>query len=202
MGSLSMLFYVIECFSVNLEKLAADAVGSAQIRRIDEQIQGKWRFVAKTLGKAAHQVHQVRGLDTDGPKVRNKGAQLCGFVFNSLLKRRKASRNRIVSVADSPPQDIQLDLNAQKRLQNAVVKVAGDAGAFRFNGTSAQMSKKKKIFKRRADVACNALQPSQILFRVGQIAIPSVQQKEASDRMFSLVEGDGNKGADSKLLLG
>jgi len=26
-----MLFYVVECFSVNLENLAADAVGSAQL---------------------------------------------------------------------------------------------------------------------------------------------------------------------------
>src|ERR1700758_139398 len=40
MGSLSMLFYVVECFTVNLENLAADAVRSVQIGRIHQQIQG------------------------------------------------------------------------------------------------------------------------------------------------------------------
>src|SRR5215467_10557127 len=36
MCSLSMLFYVVECFSVNLENLATDAVGSAQIGGIEQ----------------------------------------------------------------------------------------------------------------------------------------------------------------------
>src|SRR5215475_6315499 len=40
MGSLRMLFYVVECFSVNLENLAANAVGSAQFGGIDEEIEG------------------------------------------------------------------------------------------------------------------------------------------------------------------
>ena len=31
-----MLFYVVECFTVNLENLAADAVGSMEIGGIDE----------------------------------------------------------------------------------------------------------------------------------------------------------------------
>src|SRR5260370_38920638 len=36
MGSLSMLFYVVECFTVNLENLAADAIRSAQIGGIQQ----------------------------------------------------------------------------------------------------------------------------------------------------------------------
>src|SRR5689334_8984459 len=36
MGSLSMLFYVVECFTVNLENLATDAVWSAQFSRIHQ----------------------------------------------------------------------------------------------------------------------------------------------------------------------
>src|SRR5258706_562148 len=31
MGSLSMLFYIVKCFTVNLEKLAADAVRSVKV---------------------------------------------------------------------------------------------------------------------------------------------------------------------------
>src|ERR1700675_2412844 len=39
MGSLRMLFYIVECFSVNLENLAADAVRSVQFHRIYQYIQ-------------------------------------------------------------------------------------------------------------------------------------------------------------------
>src|SRR5215471_6167167 len=39
MAGLSMLFYVVECFSVNLENLATDAVRSAQFGRIQQQIE-------------------------------------------------------------------------------------------------------------------------------------------------------------------
>jgi len=40
MEALACFFYVVECFSVNLENLATDAVGSPQLGRIDQQIQG------------------------------------------------------------------------------------------------------------------------------------------------------------------
>src|SRR5208337_418578 len=36
MGSLGMLFYVVECFTVNLEKLPANPVRSVQFRRINQ----------------------------------------------------------------------------------------------------------------------------------------------------------------------
>src|SRR5271157_3971584 len=45
MGSLSMLFYVVECFTVNLENLAADAVGRLQFGGIDQQIQRQRRLI-------------------------------------------------------------------------------------------------------------------------------------------------------------
>src|SRR5271168_3773318 len=71
MGSLSMLFYVVECFTVNLEKLAADAVGSLQVRRIDQNVQRDGRFVAITLRKTAHKIHQIGALHTQGTQVRD-----------------------------------------------------------------------------------------------------------------------------------
>jgi len=40
MGAFGMLFYVVECFSVNLEKSRADAVGSRATEPIDQQIKG------------------------------------------------------------------------------------------------------------------------------------------------------------------
>src|SRR5271168_1829773 len=46
MGSLSMLFYVVECFTVNLENLAADAVGSVQVGGFNHNVKCKGGFVA------------------------------------------------------------------------------------------------------------------------------------------------------------
>src|ERR1700739_5015436 len=54
MGSLRMLFYVVECFTVNLENLAADAVRGVQFDRIDEHVEGEGGFVAVALRKTAH----------------------------------------------------------------------------------------------------------------------------------------------------
>src|SRR5215470_19422445 len=76
MGSLRMLFYVVECFSVNLENLAADAVRCVQFRRIDQQIQRQGGLVAEALRESPHQVDHVRRLHTQWTQVRNHMAQL------------------------------------------------------------------------------------------------------------------------------
>src|SRR6202011_1569970 len=54
MGSLRMFFYVVECFTVNLENLAAHAVRSMQFHRINQHIEGKRRLVAVALRKTSH----------------------------------------------------------------------------------------------------------------------------------------------------
>src|SRR5580698_3155451 len=54
MGSLSMLFYVVECFTVNLENLATDAVGSVEVGGFDDDVQRERRFVAETLCETLH----------------------------------------------------------------------------------------------------------------------------------------------------
>src|SRR2546425_8170076 len=86
MGSLGMLFYIVECFPVNLENLAADAVGGAQLSRIDQQVQGNGGFIAITLGESAHEINEIGALDTQGAQVGNGLAELGGLVFNGLLK--------------------------------------------------------------------------------------------------------------------
>src|SRR5271169_6924823 len=47
MGSLRMLFYVVECFTVNLENLATDAVGSVKVGGFDHDVEGQTGFVAE-----------------------------------------------------------------------------------------------------------------------------------------------------------
>src|SRR6266852_5984073 len=95
MGSLRMLFYVVKCFTVNLENLAADAVWRSQLGRIDKQIQRNRRFVPITLGKTAHEVHQIGALHAQGPKISYNLAQLRTLVLNGLLEGRQP-RNRLV----------------------------------------------------------------------------------------------------------
>src|SRR5215467_454299 len=97
MGGLSMFFFVVECFSVNLEKLAADTVRGPQIGRIYQDIERQARFIAKTLPESAHQVDQVGGLHTDRTKVGDKAAKLAGLVLDGLLERSEATGDGFVA---------------------------------------------------------------------------------------------------------
>src|SRR5215831_4405580 len=160
MGSLGMLFYVVECFTVNLENLATDAVRCAQLCRINQQIQGYRGFITVALGKAAHEVYQVRALDAQGAEVGNSLAQIGRFVLNRLLKVAKGVICLFGCRGEATTQDVQLYLNTEKGLENAIVKVAGDAAALRFDGPCAQVPQKKDVFETGTDVLGNALKPS------------------------------------------
>src|SRR5260370_37912359 len=121
MGSLGMLFYIVECFTVNLEDLAADAVGSAQLGRIDEQIKGYRGYVAVALGESTHQVNQIGTLHAQRPEVRNGLAELGPLVFNGLMQAGQPADGLLRGGKNPSPENIQLDFNTQKRLENAVV---------------------------------------------------------------------------------
>src|SRR5215472_317417 len=160
MGSLGMLFYVVECFTVNLEDFAANAVGSAQFGRINEQIEGDCGFVAVALRETAHEINKIGALDAQRAQVGDRLAQLSSFILNRLLKVRQGAgclfRGR---GSDAAAEDIKLDLNTEKGLEYAVVEVAGDAGTLCLDGAGAQMAQKKDVLKRRPHVLCNAFQP-------------------------------------------
>src|SRR6267378_6037563 len=134
MGSLRMLFYVVECFTVNLENLAADAVRRPQLSRIDEQIQRNCGFVAITLGKTAHQVHQISALDAQRAKIGDNLAEFGTLVFDGLLEGGEADNGLFWSGGDASAKDVQLDLDAEKGLENSIVEVPGNAAAFRLDG--------------------------------------------------------------------
>jgi len=130
-----MFFYVVECFSVNLKKLAADAVRSAEVGGIDEQVESERGFVAVTFGETPHEVDQIGGLDANGAEVGDKGAEVGAFVADGLLEVGEAGSGLVRGSGDAAAEDVELNLNAEEGLQNAVVEVAGDAGAFGFDGT-------------------------------------------------------------------
>src|SRR2546429_4989273 len=167
MGSLSMLFYVVECFTVNLEKLAADAVRGAQIGGIDEQVEGKRGFIAKTLGETAHQIDKIGGLHADRAQVCDKAAEVGGLIFDGLLERSEAVRNGIIGGGDAAAKHIELNFNAEQSLKNAVVQVTRDARALCFDGAGAQMAQQEEVFERRSDVPGDAFKPGKIVLRVG-----------------------------------
>src|SRR5260370_6130689 len=48
-------------------------------------------------------------------------------------------------------QHIKLDFDAEERLKDAVVEIAGDAAAFAFDGAYAQAAQQKQIFEWRAE---------------------------------------------------
>src|SRR6266571_766093 len=124
MGSLGMLFYIVECFPVNLENLAADAVGGTQLCRIDQQVQGNGGFMAIAFGESAHEINEVGALDAQGTQVGDDLAELAGLVSNGLLKIRKGADGLFRRCGNSAAEDVKLDFDAEESLENAIVEVA------------------------------------------------------------------------------
>ena len=60
-------------------------------------------------------------------------------------------------------EDVQLDLDAEEGLENAVMEVAGNAAAFRLDGAGAEMAQQEDVFEGGADVAGDALEPGQVI---------------------------------------
>src|SRR5580704_11734874 len=137
MGSLGMLFYVVECFTVNLENLATDAVGSAKLSGINEEIEGHSGFIAVALGETAHEIHKVGALHAEGAEVGDRLAELGTFVADGLLEVGEAGDGLLRSRGNAAAEDVELDFDAEESLENAVVEVAGDAAALGFDGAGA-----------------------------------------------------------------
>src|SRR5579863_1750635 len=159
MRSLSMLFYVVECFTVNLEKLAADAIGSLNLNRINEYIKGQGRLISEAFGKTDHEVDQVSALDTHRAHVRNHAAELRRLAFDGLLQVREAPGGLLGACGDLFAKDVELNLEAEQGLENAVVEVARDAATFGLDGAGAQVAEQKDVLERRADVTRDAFKP-------------------------------------------
>src|SRR5579862_3237388 len=155
-----MLFYIVECFTVNLEKLAADAVGSLNLNRINEYIKGQGRLVSEAFGETDHQVNQVGALDTDGAHVRNHAAELRGLPFDGLLEVGEAAGGLLGGRSDLLAKDVELNLEAEQGLEDAVVEVAGDTAAFGLDGAGAQVAEQEDVLECRADVPGDTLEPS------------------------------------------
>src|SRR5438874_130884 len=122
--------FVFECFTVNLENLAANTVRGPQLCRINQQVEGNRGLVPVPFCKAAHEVHEVCALDAEGAEVGYGLAQVGSFVLDRLLKVGEGVNGLFRSSSrDLAAEYVQLDFDAEKGLENAVVEVAGNAAA-------------------------------------------------------------------------
>src|SRR6185437_1334305 len=184
MGSLRMLFYVVKCFTVNLENLAADAVGSVQVGGFNHDVQGQGGFVAEAFSESVHQVDEVGALDAQWAQVGDHAAKLGGLVFYGLLEVAQAGDGLVGSSGDPAPEDVELDFDTQEGLQDPIVEIPGDAAALAFNGPGAKMAQEEDVFKRRTDVARDALEPGEVGVFEGFAAI---ENEEAAGGLAALV---------------
>src|SRR5580693_1767596 len=199
MGSLRMLFYVVECFTVNLENLATDAVRSVQVVGFDDDIEGQSGFVAETLSETLHQVEEIGALDAEGAEVGDHASELGGLVFHSVLKVAEAGFGLVWRDGDPAAEDVELNLDAEQGLENAVVKVAGDAAAFAFDGAGTKMAEEEDVLERGTDVAGDAFEPGE----VGALErLAAVDEEEAAGGLAHLVKGYGEHGAHVEFVLG
>src|SRR3984885_3513053 len=124
-----MFFYVVECLTVNLEELATDAVGSLNLNRINENVEGESGLVAKALGETDHEIDEVGALDTDRAHVGDHAAELGGLAFDGLLEVGEAAGGLFGRGGDLFAKHVELNLEAEQGLEDAVVEVAGNAAA-------------------------------------------------------------------------
>src|SRR4029077_1675639 len=162
MGSLRMLFYVVECFTVNLENLAADPVGGMELGGVNQEVQGQGGFVAVALGETAHEVEEIGALDAEGAQVGDHVAELGRLVSDGLLEVAEIGNSLVRRSSDLAAEDVKLDFDAQKGLENAVVEVSGDTAALAFDGPGAEVAQEEDVLERGTDMASDALEPGKV----------------------------------------
>src|ERR1700729_2688193 len=125
-----MLFYVVKCFTVNLKELAADTIGSLNLNRINENVEGESGLVSEAFRETDHEVDEIGALDTDRAHVSNHAAELGGLTLHGLLEIGKAGEGLIGAGHGLFSEDVELNLEAEQGLEDAVVEVAGDTATF------------------------------------------------------------------------
>src|ERR1039458_2870864 len=118
-----MLFYVVKCFTVNLEKLPANAVREVQITVFNEQIHRQTVLASETLREAQHQFTQIRALDAQRAHVRDHTAQILALLLDSLLQTGEFRAGPLRCLRKFVPHDVELNFKAEQRLQNSVMQI-------------------------------------------------------------------------------
>src|ERR1700722_7014603 len=119
-----MLFYVVKCFTVNLKEFAAHPIGSLNLNRINEYVEGQRGLVSEAFGETDHKVNEVGALDADRAHVGHHAAKPGGLPFGGLLEVGEAGEGLIRAGSSLFSEHVELNLEAEQGLKNAVVEVA------------------------------------------------------------------------------
>ena len=194
-----MLFYVVKCFTVNLKEFAAHTVGSLNLNRINENVEGECGLVSEAFGETDHEIDEVGALDADRAHVGHHAAELGGLAFDGLLEVGEAREGLVGAGCSLFSEHVELNFKTEQGLEDAVVKVAGDTAAFGLDSAGAQVTKEKDVLKGGADVAGDAFEPSQV---VPGVLATAVEEEEAASGFATLVESDRHHGFEIEQLLG
>src|SRR5271155_1302420 len=124
-----MLFYVVKCFPVYLEHLAANTVGKAQIAVFYEQINRQACLVAITFREAEHQFPHIGALDTYWTQVRHHPAELFALLLYGRLQRLEFLARLFGGPGEFSAQNVELDIQAQQSLKDSIVQIARNSAA-------------------------------------------------------------------------
>src|ERR1700722_20954256 len=119
-----MLFYVVKCFTVNLKELATHSIGSLNLNRINENVEGQSGLVSEAFGETDHEINEVGALNADRAHVCNHAAERGGLAFDGLLEDGQARGSLVGAGAGLFSQDIELNLETEQGLEGAVVGIA------------------------------------------------------------------------------
>src|SRR6202451_1294761 len=109
-----MFFYVVKCFTVNLKEFAAHTVGSLNLNRINENVEGECGLVSKAFGETDHEIDEVGALDTDRAHVGDHAAELGGLAFDGLLEVGEAAGGLFGGGSDLFAKHVELNLEAEQ----------------------------------------------------------------------------------------
>src|SRR5579863_5789610 len=194
-----MLFYVVERLTIYLEQFPAQTIGQPQIAVLDEQIHRQARIIAEALGETQHQFAHIRAFYPQRPQVCNHPTQFFAFLLNRFLQSFQLLTCLLRGPRELVAQDVELDIEAEQGLENAVVEVARDAAALGFDGAGAQVAHQEDVLQRRPYVPDNLLEPAQITGGEFSVRFLRVNQQDAARGASASFNRDREHGAHAEL---
>ena len=148
-----MLFYVVECFTVNLENLPANPVREPA-NPPNPPVNPAPAPIRSGSARANPLIKSTKSAD-----CTRSGRRSVTMCRNSAPSFRTVCCSEVKPVSNCSgcdghlaPQHIQLDLDAQQRLQNSVVQIARNSRPFRLDRAHPQVPQQKYVLQRRAHV--------------------------------------------------
>ena len=131
-------------------------------------------------------------------EVRDHAAELFAFLADGFLEVGELGGGLLGGLRELAAKDIELDIEAEKSLEDAVVQIAGDAAAFGFDGAGAEIAQKEDVFEWRAEMADDLFEPTKIAAGKGARRI---DEDDAAGGATSSFDGDGEERASGEFVM-